>query len=597
MPFNRNPRFVQDGDSVRAAETTSAPRTIQQNVEYVLALLEAAELNGSVLARDQTMSSDLLVGQPCYYNTVTEQFEKALAGSQVDSVTGQLVPTEASTVFGVVSSKTNSTLGHILLGGYVPLDLANAVSGTVAAGWYFLSGVTAGRLTRQRPFAGIPVLWADGAGNVLVRPQFKDLATEHAHFGFDLAAVPAGQVSPPSPGDPHEITSSDITISGWLPADDASFEGHAPVGARFGYNLNGEGSEFLKSLWPPLPIQSGWLELDRGDDAEQGYHGVPLGTNGLAVINRYGIWWMSNCYGDVPWPTALDTSSEESVASANSEDQECPRDQQMRLRLWFNRPAFATDAAFVTSLQSSDTRLLVRCAEDTELPATTGNLVLSLDFSASILNDNEDGDLVFKDIDDQGRFKRGPVVKAIRAGTNITLTSTIGSDDTDKQGTVTISAAIGANQELPVRSVQLQGVEDDLYKGVPTLRFRASRTSSLIGIVKVPDSTGLDTPKLRLRFWLLGSSAGTLPTLTLTTRKLPRPNDGLTTPETLVLSDSALGLVTAAAVGADEYVEATSSELSVTAGDVVMFTLSRSSADGYAGHVSLLEQTANLASE
>jgi hypothetical protein len=46
---------------------------------------------------------------------------------------------------------------------------------------------------------------------------------------------------------------------------------------------------------------------------------LPMGLGGLVYIDINGIWWMSDCYNDVPWAyQSLGSSSSLSAASGSS---------------------------------------------------------------------------------------------------------------------------------------------------------------------------------------------------------------------------------------------------------------------------------------
>jgi hypothetical protein len=78
-----------------------------------------------------------------------------------------------------------------------------------------------------------------------------------------------------------------------------------------------------------------------------------------------------------------------------------------------------------------------------------------------------------------------------------------------------------------------------------------------------------------------------LPSLTLSYRVVPKPNGN--TAESLPTTDSSLSITTAYSISADEYISRDSGPVSVDGEDIVFFTISRASGDGYAGEVGLLE--------
>lgn len=583
MPFNRRVQPVRPGEEVRAGVTNRAPNVIHQNTLYLLELIESARLGQVLVAYDQTIETDAVVGDVVWFDGADQRFERALAQTETDAVTGAVVTTASSFPWGMVRAK-EGTLADILIAGFDELDIQLQDGETLEAGVYYLSGREAGKLTRQQPGISVPVLKSNGAGQVLLLPATIDFPDRHVHHRFSLTCRPAGDTSPPAAGERHVITNVDDSLPGWLPAGHASFDGNAPDNAAFGYNLAAHPQ--LNNLWPPLPLQGAYLELDVGD-AELGGVGVPLGQTGLAVIDRYGIWWMSDCYDDVPWETSLDTSISDSD-SFSSELPECPRETTFLLTLWFSRPTFATDQNVVTSLRSLDSRLTVTC-DPTGEAAATGPLQLDLDLELTTGDTDRVGGTAFKVFDsDTETLHAGPVVNSIVAGSeNVTV-------ETAATGIVTLEVTTDPTRELPILEVRLDRAQEDRVDDIHFLKMPVDLVSSYRGRVDVPADLQIATPKLRLRFWIMGRSAGTLPALTLTVRRVPRP-DGLT-PLDLPAADSVLAITTVATLtAANQYVEATSDPLTVVAGDQVFFTIERED-DAYADDVGILDHRAYLAS-
>ena len=253
------------------------------------------------------------------------------------------------------------------------------------------------------------MLKSTGNGGVFVNPQWEDL-TGHTHFKFELQCIPAGDHVSPS-GGRHVITNADTEIEGWLPADHAIFEGNAPAGAVFGYNLSANGS--LNNVWPPIPVNNADVQWDKGLDVDQGYHSIPLGEQGLVVLNRDGIWWMSDCYGDVPWPKDLNTSFSDSLSDSLNE---CPRDLSMRMLLWFVRSNFMTDGTVVTSLATNDERISITCQSDPTKAADAGALLIALNLSLTAEGDTTEGYLAFKEFNDALEATPGAAAGTARNG-------------------------------------------------------------------------------------------------------------------------------------------------------------------------------------
>lgn len=586
--------LIQSGDPVNAGTINRPLRQLDGNTKYVKQLLEATLAGSTLFARNITVEPDALVGAPVYFNSETDRFERALADSSIDS-NGEIQTADSAQVWGVVHTKHNSTSADILLSGYTALDISAVVTGSVTAGLYYLSSGSAGKLVKQSPPITVPVLMADGNGNVFVHTRLYDAFMDHKHHKYELACIPAGDHTPPALGDRHTITNADSSIEGWLPADDAIFNGNAPYGAAFGYNLS---ASPLNNLWPPVPLANAYLEWDKGEIKDYMGMGVPLGPDGLCVIDSNGIWWMSDCYSDVPWPTDYDSSA--ILSSSSSYALENPRRLAMKLTLWFARMSFMTSGNVVTSLQVADGSegfLRLVCAQSGD-DATTGDLQISFDSEYLVDEDQTTaGHIVFKGLEDS-QFTRGPVVEAITAGSdNVYITSTA-PDGTNHQGVVNIAVVTDAlGSELPVQLVRLDGVTEENHEDVLGLGFPVNRNSAYRARFEIPANlNGVTTLTMQIRLRLLALTAGSLPDLDVTYRRVPRPSPA-STHTALPTTDSALTLDMSAAqaptaMGANEYLEVATNTFTAYPGDVVFFTVTRNGygGDGYSGEFHVIDQ-------
>jgi hypothetical protein len=582
--------LLADGDSVDADVTNRVLGDLHTNTTYLKELVEAALLGSTQFAFGQSVEESALVGQPVYYRAATQQFERALAVAAVDGETGLLTTSESSQVWGILFRKHSSTSADILLSGFAALDLANSVDGTVEAGVYYLGAIEAGKLQRTVPPVGIPVLRATGDGTIYVFPSFTDSFLQHKHYKFDLIAYPAGDHSDPLAG-PHVITNPDDEVEGWLPAAEEMFEGKAPEGAKFGYNI---AASPLATVWPPVPIGSAYIEWNKGLDPDVGGTGTQQGTTApLVVIDNNGIWWMSDAYMDAPWPFDLDTASPP-ADPALGED---PREMAMSLTLWFTRMQFSTDSTVVTSLQAGSSKVSITCLHGSG-NGSTGDLVVDLNLEALVdPDDDEDGDLVFKRYDeDTQTFFRGPVVSSLRAGTNVTLSSD-NEDDPDYRGTVTVNASLlSPGYEFAIEEVRLSGVEEENYGSTLGLGFPAGRDSELRAKFRVPGSLpGYSGATVKLRFQFLARASGDLPDFTVARTIIPQPTTAAPLPS--AATSVALDMSDGAGIAIDEYIEIETAAFAVTAGDQVLFSISRlGSEDGFAGSVHIIDLRAVVAS-
>lgn len=605
MSFENFLKLIQERDPVKAGVVNKPIRTIDQNVRYLWDVLQAAAIGSTVYLHRQTVEETVKVGSAVWLNPSTKQFEKGLATTLVDNLTGYVLTHPSSQVWGVVANKINATLADILLFGVDDIDISQATdTGTVEPGIYYLSGAAPGKLTQQKPPISVAVLRATGDGKIFVMPQFVDFLDRHTHYKFDLVCEPAGNVVPPGEGGRHVITDANVELPGWLPADHASFEGKAPAGAVFGYNFAAHPA--LKNAWPPLPISNAYFEWNKGTDANVGSTGVPLGLTGLAVFDRNGIWWMSDCEGDVPWPRDFE-NSDHSGSYSNSAGAECPRDLFMSLTLWFTKINFATDASMVLSLHSGDDRIKVKCF-GTDDDASTGHLELFLDLDLTVEEDAL-GARVLKEFDpDTSKFKRGVVCEGVyKVSDNVIITSTVSRlldpDDEDSptlhQGAVGISVIPEPFRELEVQLVRLDGATEEHFEELMYLGFEPAEDNQYRAKLHIPSGSLVENPHLKLRFQIFSRGSGTVPQLIFTGRRVPRPPDGLNTPldlpgtgDEFVITCDTQGVTT----DNNQYIEAESEAFAVEAGDTIFFMVKRESTDGFGSQVGILRQVGVLQS-
>lgn len=593
MPFKSQLSSIQNGEQVNASVTGRPINEVQGNAQYLKDLYEAAFLGQAIIARDQVVESSVLEGQAVWFNEANARFEAAILDVVTDATTGQLRMSDSSVVWGLVGPKLLPTTADIILAGVVDLDITNALGAgqTAQAGVWFLSGQEPGRLVFSRVPAGVPVCLfagetATGKRRVYVRPDLRDGLDGHRHYKFELACIPSGDHNPPDIGELHEITNTDADIEGWLPADHASFDGNAPEGAKFGYNI---ASSAFASLWPPLPLQSAHLEISRGEDENVLGQGVPQGEFQPLVIDKNGIWWMTDCYGQVPWPTWWTNDASESL------DTECPFIPPMSATLWFNRPTFLSTQTAVLSLRAkANSGLAVYCADDGS-EADTGHLEIDLllDFDAE--GATEPGYVVFKEVEGT-TFKRGPVVESVRAGTaNVLITSEAalsGTPEGRQVGNLVVSVLDDPNGvELPVGTVRMTRATLEFDLDVPTYGFGAGHISSIRGVIDIP--AGLQIPdsgvSMKLTCLLVGRGAGSVPSdvFSASYRRIPFPPSA--TPLNLPDSDTEITFTAAATLpGTNLYYKAESEAFEVAAGDVVVFSIERNAPDEYSSDLLML---------
>jgi len=586
---------VQPNSAVSAGNTSASTRDLEARTNYLKAVIDAIEAGQLLVRREQAVAVDVVEGDAVYWDDENKRFDRALAGVVENEEVNSLLPTASSDCLGICVTKESSTAGTIGLVGMVQVSndvLESMIDGTTAPGRYYLSSANPGKLVSQRPPVSVAVLYVLGPADdcetaswVYINPQMRDFLEDHIHYEFDLTAEPAGTHTPPSAGNPHTITSADSAQMGWLPADDASFNGNAPEGAMFGYNMAAHTA--LNNVWPPVPISAAIIEMHQPSLTEiERFEGLERVPSDYITIDKFGIWWMTNCYNQVPWSTTNDTTSSES----------CPLEPPVRVVLSFLKMTFATDKSVVTSLQPAAGAPL-RFVDCEGADATTGDLYASLDTDAMVQDENERGGNVFKSLDDNTlSFNRGWVAEGLIAGSDAVQLTGSNQELTDPEevesesnpmihrGLITVDVVTDPTErELLPHITKLNDTLERELGGMTYLAFPPGRDSSLIMEFRVPPA-GLPTnPQMKIRTQVFGRATGPFSGILMVYARVARPTAG--TPTSVPPSTTSLtyDIVTptddydggGTDLPADNAIEVESSEFAVSAGDTVFITMTR----------------------
>ena len=606
--WQNNIKYVNPGEPVQAGVVNRPDQVLAARTDYLKDRLDASFVGQALFDSGATIASDVLPGQPVYWNYTAHQYEKALAAAAIDATTQLLTIQPSSDCVGLCLRKHSETLGDIVLRGVVEIpELSNAIQAPVAAGRYYLSASEPGKLVQQKPGVTVSVCYVQGPKDncsdvprVVVMPHTRDFIGEHTHYRFELVPAPAGSHDPEDAVNTnrHHITSPDPTLPGWLPASHESFNGKAPVGAWFGYNLAKHAA--LSNVWPPVPIQSVALLWDKGLN-RVGATEVPPGVEGLVVCDINGIWWMSNCYGDVPWPATLDTANP--VPPPDATTGECPRVEAMRVVVVFLRMLYGNDHSLVTSLKP-DIDSPITVVNCNGVPATTGDLALNINLP--VLTEESIGGQALKEVVLGRKFKKGWITEGVFTLSNqLAITSTRG---TKRALTTAEKTAFGLDpaltiplhqgvvkidytdtlveREISPQIIRLNDTVERLYLDIPYIGFPAGQASALRVRLNVADSNLGNNLMMKIRVQYFGrggtsTQAATLPALYMTYRRLQKPA-ALGSP--LATTDTAITFNSVVSLRVDTAVTRDSAAFDVTAGDTVLVTLGReySPADVYA---------------
>lgn len=611
-----NIKHVTPGEPVQAGVVNRPDRTLEERTEYLKDRLDASAVGQAIFDHNATIATDVLPGHPVFWNYTSHRYEKALAAIEVDQTTSMFVVLPSSDCVGMCLRKRSATLGDIVLHGIVDMpDLANAIATPITPGRYYLSAVEPGKLTKQRPAITVSVCHVQGPKDtcsdvprVVVMPATRDFLEEHIHYRFDLYARPASDTTTlVAPGGIHIVEDANVALQGWLPASDPSFNGKAPAGAVFGYNMTTHTA--LANVWPPLPVQSVAMLWDKGI-ALVGATEIPLGSNGLAVCDVNGIWWMSNCYGDAPWPATYDSSVV--VESTNAVPPECPREEAMRIVVVYLRMLIGNDRSMVTSLKPGvDSPVVITNCDG--IPATidhpmTGDLDLNLNLQLEA-GESVGGQAIKAIVHDGRRLKKGWIAEgAFTLSEHLTIKGSrdepryLTSAELDALGYLpapnaarTLAASKPLQQgvlqidytdtlverEISPQIIRLSDTVERLYMDIPYIGLPTGQESLLRVRLNVPSAnlgSGL-TMKVRVQLFSRGgtpTAEATVSPLYMTRRILPMPAT-LTGRQQLITTDADVNFWPTAGLDLliDTAAQIESEDFDVDLGDTVLVTIGR----------------------
>lgn len=595
---------ITAGEDVSAAVANRPTGQLARRTQYLFDRLQALSAGEALFAHDVSLEEAAVVGDVVYYDEVTATYKRAIAALDYNSAAGYWTISESSYVVGMVYEKTGNTTGHLLTSGFLrDFTLASAIPGDhTVAGAYYLSMTQAGKLTLSQPAVGVFVLYNRDGESFHFGPTPRDVLEDHIHYRYDLFAQPAGDhncIDIADAGTVHRVVNADSSLPGWLPADDAIFNGTAPEGAKFGYNIAQH--DDLQKVWPPLPVDSVYIERNS--------RGVRVNTAEcpVVIVDTNGIWWMSDCWGSAPWPPEYpDCVADSSSSSSSSEACACETAMEympghaqnldeMSLRLWFVKMVAKTDQTVVTTLDpaaATEPILVLDCDGE---PASAGALVLSFDWSKLTKQYPVTGFGVVKDLVG-GVIQRGPAITGLKPGIKAQIVG-IGTEGADwsldpetniYRGELQVGLeALSEESEGGIELAALNSIRKD-YDSTQermTLHFPAGFESSIRGRVAIPrvnftDGATPDELLLYLWFWFVSRQpTGAIPELVATYRRYPRPASSApftTLPDAGDEADIDTGGVWTPGVTFDavgEYGEATTPALEAYIGDIVDFTI------------------------
>lgn len=569
---------------------------LDSRTNFLRDALDKSAAGKSLIRLNVPLAADVQIGQAVYWNQSAARYERSMGVLTVDPASGNLISTNQAQCVGLCTAKDSATVGNIGLSGYVtasPTFLLNMTgSATPVPGLYYLSNDTPGRCVRARPGVPIHVAYIQSPSvvcgidyEVLIIPGVEDLVSDHVHLQFELFAVPAGTHVPPPIGGTHTIAPANSTIPGWLPASDPIFNGRAPVGALFGYNLSQHLT--VNRHWPPVPAEALVLEFTDYETLSNRIGGMRRVDPSFYQVTDSGLWWMSACYGQVPWDRTLNTTIVPVPPVPG-----CLNANVARMFASFGKTTFATKDNVVLRLKG-DVNGIIKYQDPDGLPAATGYLTTVFSPNAAISPTDALGSRVLKGLTPNSLlFQAGHVTEGLvstsseisLSGTqsrllNPLLPSGIGNP-TVHQGIISLAfSSTGAIIDLPAALVWLGDTLQREFGQIRYIGFPTGRISKLTIRFDIPYESAVNEFTIQVKIALLiGRIAGPVPAMTAQYFILRRPSSAL--PQTLSSLDTTIATTFDAVTPttgrpANVVVAANTAPIAVFAGDSLFVTFTR----------------------
>lgn len=582
--------------SVNPSNPSQAIVELDSRTNFLREVLDKISAGKSLIRLNVPISVDVQIGHSVYWNQAAARYDRAMGILTVDPVSGNLVSTNQAQCVGICTAKDSATVGSIGLSGYVTASSAFLLnmtgSATPVPGTYYLSNDTPGRCVRARPGVPIHVAYIQSPSaicgieyEVLIIPGVEDLVSDHIHLQFEMFAQPAGTHIPPAIGGTHTISPATPLTPGWLPAGHAIFNGRAPVGAKFGYNLSQHLS--LNRHWPPVPAEALALEFTDYETLSNRVGGLRRVDPSFYQVNDYGLWWMSDCYGQIPWDRTINTTVAPAPPAAG-----CLSANVARMFASFGKTTFTTKDNAVLRI-TGDTAGIIRYVDPDGAPAATGYLTTVFSPNSAISNTTALGSSVLKTITPNslsftaGRMTEGLLSTSSEislSGTHSRLLNPLlpagAGNPLVHQGVITLAFSnTGAVIDLPASLVWLGDTLQREFGQIRYIGFPPGRVSKLTVRFDIPYETALLEFTLQVKIALIiGRLAGPVPAMTAQYFILRRPSTAL--PQTITAFDTQISVTfdaTTPTTGrpANVVVAVNTAPIAVFAGDSVLVTFTR----------------------
>lgn len=597
---------IEQEAPILSGDLRAAIGALTYRTEFLLQKMQEAATGSQLRAEAIPAAQDVRLRSWVYYDAASRLLRPAEALATEDSFGGISLAPQA-VVFGFVVELANG-LANVITQGTVLLtygqyqDLFQSTETAPESGGLLFLAKTGGYATKTQQLPRIPLgavltqtSTCDGDCLLAVNPAAGLWYSGPTTREYALTAQPAGDHIPPAKGGTHVITNPDPLSQGWLPANHAVFNGTAPVGAKFGYNISLE--PVLQQLWPPVAPQL--LFYSEADMGVVGFVRVP---ESQYVVDGNTIWWLKDCYSQVPWNHLLNNTLPPPA------DIPCDITVPTQMLLVMERPPLDRAMYGVTRLRPSANGV-IRFVDANNQEASRGDLQVVFQPTTASTATNEPGAVVLKDIDENFTLKKGVVVEGVRSGSsNLTVSGSLSrlvdpllpespTNPRIHQGIVVVSTTgAGSGQELAPAVVRLGDTLQRTTRGVSYIEFPAGPTTTLTYRFDI-DNQLVGSLSLRLSAIVYSPAAGPWPDLEIDFQVIDaiprvqgqqRIEDVLTTSGTLQL-DSLNPVPVAGA-----FAKAISTPLTCYAGDTVFVTLRRPAGTTFNAPVGVVRAAALL---
>jgi len=578
---------IANNTPVDEAVTNVPIDALQERTEQLREAIETYRLGEVVLARGVPLDPLVEVGDAVYYDDVLLVYAQAY-------IEPSDITRRKSYVEGIVLEKSSTTVGTIVLYGTVRAPVISLVSASMSGCLY--ASTTPGALTDTRS-DGAPFVcnYHKDIDTATVSPDLPAGAELHIHKRLELVASPAGTPNEAAEGFKHEIETPDDTLPGWLPADHAVFGGAAPVGAKFGYNLDQDATVAAEF---PLAFPSG-----AGIEVYGGRWGTTREPDVAVQVTSTGIWWMLDDYGWAPWTVDYwEILGSSGVPGADPAEAPTPVDVSvwdtfgatypLSIYLLLTKPAGNSPVNGVSTLVAASGSPL-SILDEYGREADTGNLIIDVDLGLATEEGGVDDGASVVGAEGSSLYTRQQVA-SIKSVNSALVVSGAVDDAGAYRGLVTLdfNDPNSAGRRLAPELVELDGARQGVQQGILYLELPEGRSSGLRMRFDVPVggfSAGVDY-EITLQCRVLATVAGTLPDLAITARKFPT-SETLVAAPTVDTESASLTLSTNTATTLS-YVDVESTAFDVDEGDTVFMSLSRTASDGYTGGVGFISVVA-----